>query len=150
MLIKENLTSEIRKINDESYSLFEGFPTSDAEVVFRWSEAIRVYSQNIIPFSSSIAQAALGMQSSLISTKGSTRTIELSITSYATILAAGMPPLFVGIPPVLTLDFSDIYAKGLEGGSSRDIADLISDRIHKWFLLGTAINNSSGVTINWS
>tara|TARA_R100001244_G_scaffold36778_6_gene33663 strand:- start:5718 stop:6173 length:456 start_codon:yes stop_codon:yes gene_type:complete len=68
-----------------------------------------------------------------------------ALTAFAVALVPTMLPAFVGIPPVTPLSLSSIGTTTVAGA-----AQSISSDIHTWFSTGTAIQVSSGSTVNWS
>ena len=155
-LVPTILQNEITKIIDESSPLFEGFPADSPEVADRWSEAIRIYTQSILPLSINGALAKQAMYSTLLAINSQTPTgltiFCAGVLSFATTLGLGMQPLFTATPPPAPLEplLSPIIISGFAGASSAVIAPQMSTAIDGWFRTGLAINNASGVTIPWS
>jgi hypothetical protein len=74
----------------------------------------------------------------------------LAFTNYAAQLGLGMQPNFSATPPPVKIDFSSVYLLGNNGGSAFQCANAMAGIIDVWFRTGLAVNNSSGVTINWN
>lgn len=153
MLEQKVLVDMIRRINDTSYPNFEDFPGDKYAAAARWAEAMKEYAKDIIPKSVSLEAAGSAMENVLKTIEprgGGIGKLELSIIHFADVLATGMSPLFTGSAPTSGLDFNDIYYQGLSGESAKVIAEQLAARIHNWMKTGTAINNNSGATVNWS
>jgi hypothetical protein len=150
-LIKSVLVDEIRKISDEKYSNFEGFPKSAIEVATRWSEAINKYGSLVLPKSTTSEIAKQALKEAFLGLSSNALIIFPSgLMTYSTQLALGMSPSFIGKPPVILIDLSLVYSLGFSGGSARDCANLMANLIDLWFKTGTATNPSSGATTNWN
>ena len=149
-LIKSNLVNSIRAINDVEFGGFAEFPESVAEAAERWSLAIGNYASLVTPPSTTFepARQALKAQLLLVDTLGANAFVN-GLTSYATTLAAGMAPTFTGVPPPIPIVLVPIFASGFAGASAESIANQLANTIDLWFKTGTAINTTSGATINW-
>lgn len=150
-LIKENLKKEIVKIIDAESPIHEGFPSSVVDASVRWANAINSYASSILPVSTTSQAATISLQAHLttVPSLGEQGFVN-GLISYATVLASGMQPAFSGVIPPLPLVLTPAFSIGFSGGSSDEVADLLSSIIDDWFRTGTAINNSSGVVINWN
>lgn len=150
-LIKLNLLSNIRSINDQEFIGFNQFPQNSIEAANRWSLAIGNYAAQVIPISSTFEPARMALESQLllIPTAGESAFIQ-GLISYANLLALGMAPTFSAIPPPIPPILNPAFTLGFGGGSSEAVANLLSDIIDGWFRTGTAINTISGVTVNWN
>lgn len=149
MLNKNSLKTEIRKISDEGFNSFEGFPEDKNETAERWSEAIKIYSSSIIPYSLNIGLAKKAMREEIKTNYFIPTVLELSLIKFTQILASGMLPNFNGVPPASKLNIESCFLIGFGGGSSEEVAECLSVTIDSWFKTGTAINTTSGGTINW-
>lgn len=149
MLNRNKLLIEIRKISDEKFEEFEGFPESKQEAHERWSEAIKVYCEDIFPISTSFELAKKEMKN-FLNINQNPNSLGDSISVFADILAMGMNPNFNGISPNINLNLYPAFFIGFSGANSKEVAEQLSLIIHNWFLTGTAINSSSGATINWN
>lgn len=153
MLDRNKLVSEIRKITDTKYENFVGFPSSISAAANRWSEALRIYGEDVIPFSTASELAKNSMSAVLLTINGNSggqQIFKSAIQSFAISLASGMSPDFAGIPPIGLPPLDSTFNFGLSGATAEQVAEEIATTIHEWFVTGTAINNSSGITINWS
>ena len=149
--IKSNLVLAIRAINDEEFSGFAGFPENVAEAAERWSLAIGNYAAAVTPPSTTFepARQALKSQLLLADSLGANAFI-IGLTQYASILGGGMAPAFTATPPPIPIVLEPIFAAGFGGASAVTIANQLADVIDLWFKTGTAINNTSGATVNWN
>ncbi len=76
-------------------------------------------------------------------------TLQNAIIAYSQQLAIGMQPTFTGVPPTSPLILKPVSVVGLAGGSCEECVNLMTSIIDKWFKIGTATNNTSGVIIKW-
>ncbi len=150
-LLKQNLKNEITRIIDAKSPIHEGFPSSLSEASVRWANAINSYASSVIPLSSTSQAATISLQAHLntVPTLGEQGFVN-GLISYATVLASGMQPTFTGVIPPSSVVLTPAFSLGLSGGSSEEVADLLSSIIDVWFRTGTAINNSSGIVTNWN
>ena len=145
------LNVEIRKITDEQFILFQGFPKDRFEAANRWANAINNYGKPVLPISKTSDAATNAARNILLNVpQGGTPVFISALTTYATQLAAGMQPEFTGVPPIGLPVLEPIFKAGFAGASASTIANLLSVEINRWFKTGTAINNASGATINWN
>lgn len=151
MIEPGNLIRAIRAISDQEYDKFEGFPKSNEEAAERWSEAFFLFAKDISPPSSSMVLAKESMRERLMSVNFSEnlRALELAVMEFARIASIGMSPNFLATPPTVLLDYSKTYAIGFSGGTAKGVAEAIASVSYEWFVTGTAINNSTSVTIKW-
>lgn len=148
MLEKGILKDEILKITDINFVGFEEFPISIDAAAERWANVLFEYAKEIVPPSATIVQAKDMARSQFALIGVNRKQFEIAITKFAEILKDGMIG-FTGVMPTFILDMEHIFNKGFNGASSETIAEEISEYIDVWFKTGTAINISSGVTINW-
>ena len=154
-LIKANLEKELRKLLDQNYSEFVGFPPEILGVASNWSFAINEYAKHVIPISTTsvLAVEAFKVPMLLITNTPPTGLAMLSLacTQYAVQIALGMVGAgFVGTPPPVPVDFSSIVPIGLGGASGEVVAGLMATIIDTWFRTGTAVPIAGGAIIPWS
>lgn len=156
-LNRNNLITEIRKINDESFDDFEGFPETIESTATRWANLVDNYAgANLIPVVNPIflesARIAFFNQFLLLSnkTQNGIQVFANAFAAYAVQIALGMQPVFTGLVPPTRLSIESIIPVGLNGGSAQVIASLLATLIDTWFRTGTAINNQTGATVNWN
>lgn len=149
-LISTTLVNGIRAITDEEYSGFQGFPEDVTEAANRWGTAIDNYASLVTPPSTTsvIAKQALVAQLLLADSLGVNAFVN-GLSAYASALAGGMAPTFTGTPPPVSVVLAPTFASGFAGASAEVQANAIATVIDLWFKTGTAINNTSGVTITW-
>jgi hypothetical protein len=149
-LLKPTLKDGIQSIIDQEYSGFTQFPSSVLEAAERWSIAIDNYASLVTPPSTTSQAASQALKAKLLLAENlGVDAFKLGLIEYATVLAGGMAPTFTGVPPVTPPIFEPIFAAGFAGADSATIAELLSSMIDLWFKTGTAINNTSGVTLTW-
>lgn len=150
-LIKTDLVVSIREINDQEFEGFLGFPQDVSEAAERWSLAIGSYAALVTPPSITFETARQALKAQLLQagTLGAAAFVT-GLTQYAAQLALGMQPNFTATPPPTPINLVPVFAAGFGGASAEVVANLLADSIHLWFKTGTAINNSSGATINWN
>lgn len=150
-LVLSVLESEIRKIIDQEFEQFEGFPQTAQETATRWANAIDIYASSVIPPSTTTQQAKQSLESIFLGLNVNGALIfPLGFTVYASILATGMLPLFVSVPPPSPIVLAPVFAAGLSGAPSSTCAQLMSVTIDAWFRTGTATPSSGGPAIPWS
>lgn len=156
MLDREILKNEILKINDSSSDGFEGWPTSCSSAAERWAKAIYTYGKDLTPTSTTFDLARAGSEGVFLqicsagSMQASAVIFANAIKTFAEYSIMGMTPIWNGVMPPAPLILLPIFVRGVEGASAYDFANDLSIIVHDWFKTGTAINNNSGVTINWS
>src|SRR5690349_15940259 len=120
-LNKQLLVSEIRKINDPTFVGFVDWPMSFFEACERWSEAIRLYSELISPYSPSSTKEALNlakdsMKSFLLSSGNVQGNVfELSVHRFVQVFASVPNETWTGVPPSSILNLSQIKSRGMSG-----------------------------------
>ena len=160
-LLASVLETELRKFMDPQYADFKGWPTNDVDTAAAWAKAIDIYTGrglSVVPVSAT-GEAAKGiLQTGLLGMSAPGAAIlafDAALLAYATSLAAGMAPAFVGAPPVLTLTATPptlaiIIAAGLAGASSSEQAALMATWINTWFKTGTAVPSAGGPPVPWT
>jgi len=152
-LVVSTLVTELRKIFDQQYSGFEGFPPTVNDAASRWAQAINTYAgTNIVPSSTSAVNAKNSFETilrTLLSNSNGTSIIQNAFNTYATVLASGMTG-YVSVPPPSPIDFQAVFSIGFNGGSSSAVASSMANVIHTWFKTGIATPIGGGPTINWS
>jgi len=151
-LIVANMETEIKKITDEKFLLFDEFPEDTIEVADRWSSAVDVYGSVVIPSSTTANQAKEAFKKLMLGiTLGTALPIFVSaFTAYTAALAAGMAPSFTGVPPPVPIILAPVFEIGNAGGSAEDVAKAMAQVIDIYFRTGTAIPVPSGSPIIWS
>lgn len=150
-LDKNKLILEIRKINDASSNIHEGFPDNVIEASNRWSSAISIFCEDMSPPSSSLELARLSLESILL-------TVPLlgevaftnGLISFAAILSTGMLPNFTPTVPLMPPILTPAFSIGMSGGSAEEVAVEMSNIIFDWLTTGTAINTLTSQVINWN
>ena len=150
-LLKSNLNLSILKITAIGNPIHEGFPKDLEEAAERWATAVNDYASQIIPISTTSDLAKQSLKSMLLTfpTVG-IAAFHSGLVSYASQLSLGMLPAFTAVIPPTPPSLESAFLIGTNGGSAEDVANLLSTLIDAWFKTGTAINTSSGVTINWN
>lgn len=153
-LNSNTLTLNLEKFMDQESSNFDSFPSSTEETAEFWANAVNEYAKLVVPpsISSDLAMQEFEKQMLLIDNSIGNGDIvfKLAFTAYATILAQGMLPNFTGIPPVTPIEFASVYALGFGGASNKICMDAMIVVIDTWFRTGTAVNTSTGTTVNWN
>ena len=152
-LITTTLNDGLRRIFDEEYPSFEGFPQTLEEAVVRWGNVIDTYAGiNLIPFSTTSQLARTAFENTLLSLQPSNGAliIQNAFLTYTVTIAQGMLPAFQGVPPPIPLNLIPIFGVGFAGGTSQEVASLLTTAIDTYFRTGTAINTQSGATVNWN
>lgn len=150
-LVKNTLKTELQKIFDQEFSGFTSFPSTLDEAADRWSSAFQTYISTITPPSTTISAAKTAMQSQLMTIVGGNGSVVFpqAIMAFATALVPGMLPVFTSTPPPIPITLDPVWAIGMGGGSSEQVATSLSDLIDTWFKTGLAVNTVTGVSIPW-
>lgn len=156
-MLKETLKSEVRKINDTNYDLFAGFPKNCAtEACNRWGNAIFIYTIEIRPNNINVDLAKnifIGSIRQICYISGTLRTsatiFENSLILFANELLDGFPG-YNGIMPIGRPNLYPVFYRGYRGNSAEKFAEDFSTEVDRWMRTGTAINITTGATVNWS
>ena len=157
MLLEDILLSEVRKLNDNTYSEFIEFPKDCIEATEKWSEALYKYTQNIVPLSTTAILAKDAMKNQLqgicssVSLVDSATIFESAILQFAQVLGNGMQASqFTSIPPSSSLNLATLFLESLAGGGALNFATKLTTKLDSWFKTGVAVQNITGVSVNWS
>lgn len=143
-----DLTDVIREITDKDYSGFQGFPANNSEVGSRWSDVIDLLGGSVNPPSLSTIAAKQAFATIMLGANAGGIPVLISACSaYATALALGMQPTFTGVPPIMP---PVIIPTGLITNDAHIEATQLATALRLWFSTGTAVNNTTGVTIPWT
>lgn len=116
-------------------------PTESKPIIAaRWADAINDYGQSVTPVSvSGVAAraAAYAILNVPYPTGGFISILQAALTSYATALAAGMLPLYTGVPPVTVCAVIPAFSLPLDTPIQERINSLVTI-IDTWFKTGTA------------
>jgi hypothetical protein len=151
-LIRDTLLTELRKGLDEKYIQFTKHPSNLQEAGKIWSDAFSNYTKSIIPISTTV-ESAKGKFISTFNTITNTNgklVFASCFQLYCVELGLGMQPLFTATPPPTLPIFDSVFTSGLTGSSTEICLEQICTVIDTWIRTGLAINNSSGVTVNWN
>ena len=146
-LDKNILKLEMRSFVDKEFTSFDGFPSSLEESREAMAEAVYQYARTVTPVTTTAEIAKEAMISSLGDMSKDNQIIAFS--QFATTLASGMGG-FTATPPPSPIVLDSVAIIGLSGGSSESCMTELSNVVDAWMSTGIAINNSTGVTINWS
>lgn len=145
-----DLADEIRKITDESFGDFEGFPSNAAEVGQRWAEVIDVLGGSVTPPSTTgtVAKAAFGTAMIAANTPNAgIPTMIAACAAYGVTLALGQLPTFASVPPVIP---APIAPTGVTTQNAEIEAYALAAALSLWIHTGFAVNTATGVTVLWS
>ena len=154
ILLAPDIVDLIREISDETFTEFIGFPIDQADSAAKWANIVDLTASGVIPQSltASPAKDAFETAFSLIDAdlQNGLIVFPASFAAYAGILAGGMAPGFVGVPPGAPIDISPVIPLGLGGASAEVCALALANIIYLWFITGTATPSGGGSTIPWS
>jgi hypothetical protein len=120
-------------------SLFADPPPSAAECAQAWSDAVASYAAGVIPASTTVAAAAAALTAPLQSAFGSASgapAFDAAFTSFAVTVAAGMLPLFTGVPPPAPLGIASLLSVSQE--THADAAAVFAALLDTWLKTGSA------------
>jgi len=153
-LVLNTIVTNIRKISDENFAGFEGFPADTNETALRWSVAVNDYAKSVIPASISADVARVAFENIFKGILPVPPTglvvFPLAFTAYAVALGLGMAPLFIAVPPPVPIIIAPVIPIGLGGDSAAVCATALGTIIHLWFKTGTATSAAGGSPIPWS
>jgi len=121
-------------------SLAENPPSTAAECAAQWASGMTAYAVAIVPPSTTVAAAASALQAALASAfspPDASGAMETAFLTFATTVASGMSPAFVGVPPVNPVGFSAQFAAS-KPDTAADGADAFADLIDTWMKTGQA------------
>lgn len=153
-LVKSTMKSEIRKISDESFSLFGGFPEDSVEASSRWADAVNKYGSKVTPASTTAQVAKSAFQSIMsginVEAGNGLALFVSAFTAYTLQIGLGMAPSFIAIPPPIPIILAPTFAIGNSGGTAEEVSDSMANAIDIYFKTGTATLSSGGAPIFWT
>jgi len=141
------------QLREDLCDLAEDCSDCAEDAAYKWKEAMRLYSSNIIPASTTVDSAASSLETELMAVfileVEASAEMELAFANFANAIAIGMLPAYVGTPPpgsigfydLFTMMFPDTWAEG---------AQRFATAIDNWMRTGTATPSGGGSPINWS
>lgn len=151
-LVLPSLQLELEKIMNPDHPQFIGHPETAADGANNWAEAIGGYAELVTPPSSTGLAAKAAFIAIFATTQDNTgeTTLKAALTAYAAALGGGMAPAFTATPPPNPIDLTAWLQIPLEAGQDSLRASTLAGLIDGWFRTGTAIQVSSGATVNWN
>lgn len=118
-----------------------------------WAEAIRQYSENVIPASTTVSSAASDLETELMAVfilqVEASAEMELAFANFANAIATGMLPAYIGTPPPGSVGFYDLFTM-MFPETCAEAAQRFASAIDNWIKTGTATPSGGGNPINWS
>ena len=148
-----SLNKELSSFMDPDSPFFDGFPENEYDIADGWSGAIESYIEAIIPPSTTSKLAINTFKVLIVGiTIDSmfTPVLTSALLSFAAILAVGMAPTFIGVPPIIPIILPPVTTLGFNSTIHAPVIALLTTTIDLWFRTGMATNPISGVTIPWS
>ncbi len=151
----QTIVNEIRKLSDPDYIDFEGFPEG-LDVSLRWSNAVHIYAKGVtpasLPLNSELGRIAFeNIFKGIVATPpNALLLLPQAFMAYATLLATGQAPAFIGTPPLIPIIIAPVIPIGLGGGSAKQCAEVLGGIIHLWFSTGFATPSAGGSPIPWT
>lgn len=146
-LVTDTLLDYMRRFTDQEYDDFEGFPETIEDSREAMSEAVYQYAKDIVPVSTTASLAKDAMKDSLGDM--SDITMKTAFDNFASTLGGGMVG-FTATPPQSQIKLSPVAAIGERGGSAFECMQELVSIVDAWFKTGTATNEGTGATTNWS
>lgn len=143
-LLTSGLKSDLECIACEGCSCFE-------DAAENWGNIIQRYSAGVIPASTTISSAIETLKSELLvdfQSDNAASSMETAFLNFATTVASGMSPAFVGTQPIGSIGFADLFL--LKPETHSEGAQNFADAIDMWMKTGTAVPSTGGAVINWS
>lgn len=154
ILLAPDISDLIREISDEIFPQFIGFPVDQADSAAKWANIVDLTASGVIPASLTASPAKDAFETAFTAIDANLQNglivFPASFAAYAGILAAGMAPGFVGVPPAASIDVSPVIPLGLGGASAQVCALALANIIYLWFITGTATPSGGGSAIPWS
>lgn len=142
VLLRENLCALMEECSD----CYE-------DAAYKWKEAIRTYSENVIPTSTTVNSAASTLETELMAAfilkVEASAEMELAFANFANAIATGMLPAYVGTPPSGSVGFYELFTMAFPDTCSEG-AQRFATAIDNWIKTGTATPSGGGSPINWS
>ena len=149
-LIPSILENSLNLVFDSDAKIY---PESLEDAAVKWSLALNSYASLVTPPSTTFELARQAFIQTFLGMNAPNSGLILfpqCFVQYAIVLSTGMQPAFTGVPPPNVPNFESVYSIGMNGGNSRAVISLLTTLIDVYFRTGTAINNTSGATINWN
>ncbi len=151
-LIQSILKQELVKILDKDSPIFIGFPSNQQQSAENWAQAILVYTQSIVPASTTVEQAKSVFKSALMAmnpdSPNGNMIFKSAFSQFAVILGTGMVG-WASVPPPVPIVLDSVFPIGLNGNSGSECAQALAVIIDSWFRTGIS-TNTGGLTINWN
>ena len=153
-LIPTTLSTGLSSIFDPESPSLTGWPSTNLEAAEQWADAINGYASAVVPPSASSAAARNAMRDVLlvVTPEAGNAIIQLplALTAYAGVLAAGMAPAFISVPPAVPAIILPVAAIGIAGGPSSAVVAALTGIIDAWFRTGFAVPAPIGPPVVWS
>lgn len=157
-LIELTLSGELSKRLNSEDSNFIGFSQDPTAYATRISDSLEIYASSIIPASNSLAAARGACYATLLGVSAPSSGITLlpiAVASFCAALAPGMVSSgFTGVPPTGLFDYQSLlnrpYPADYTPQENFERMRILANKIHVYFITGTAININTGATINWN
>lgn len=121
-------------------SLFAAPPATRAACAQAWADAVNGYAASIVPASTTVAAAVATLAGSLASAfaaPSAASPFDAAFAACAVTIAAGMLPLFTGVPPPAPLNIASLL--GSSQPSHAAAAAAFASLIDTWFRTGTGV-----------
>lgn len=125
-------------------------PATIADCANAWGDAMNAYATAVLPPSTTVAAATATLKTALAAAfalPAAAPSMTSAFTAFATTVAAGMSPAFVGAPPPAPLGFAAQFALPFPA-THADAANALGNIIHAWMVTGTA-TPPVGPVLNW-
>jgi len=138
-------------LRDALEAFFAVPPGTTAGCAAQWADVLGAFAQDLTPSSSTVDAAAATLQAALTAAFDSgaaAAPFETALTTFATAVAGGMAPAFVGTPPPGPLGLAGLLAapRDTHAQAAQDFANAFD----LWFRTGTATPSGGGAPVPWS
>jgi len=134
-------------------SFFDDPPSSAEEVAEKWATSLGNYALTLTQVSVTVEAAKPVLQASLTATLQTSTvaatSFDAALAAFATTVAAGMAPAFVGVPPA-TPFYQVVFPPGTLYPDSASAKSAIGALIYSWFITGLATPSAGGPAVPWS
>lgn len=120
--------------------LFAEPPLTAAECAAAWADALEGYATGVVPTSTTVASGNATLASSLEAAfgaeGGAAPGFDAALLAFATTIAAGMLPLYTGVPPAAPLGIATMLAASQP--THEAAAQAFAAHLDAWFRTGSA------------
>lgn len=126
-------------LQSDLLALFQAPPATALGCGTAWGDALEAYASGVVPASTTVSAAAVTLRSSLaaaFATPAAAALFDAAFAAFAVTVAAGMLPLFTGVPPAAPLGVAALLV--LTQPTHAAAAAVFAGLIDTWMRTGSA------------